>query len=169
MGLFDFIDLKCILIHHDGRQNGLTYPENFFLKSVSFRHSGLELMLERSIFTTPELWARSRLEKVLLTADDFVVTIDRALVACSTVDNQVRHNYTQSKEISREIKLGTFLNTKRGACWVRRPRQASTLSDVLGQAVDVCWSHTSWKEGGSDAGSDGGCGREGLLFWFLLI
>ena len=33
-GALDFIDLKCILIHHDRRQNGLTYSENFFLKGI---------------------------------------------------------------------------------------------------------------------------------------
>ena len=91
-GALDFIDLKCILIHHNRRQNGLTYSENFFLKGIGLWDGRLELSLERSIFTTPELWAWSRFEKVLLTADDFVVTIDRALVACSTVDDQVRHN-----------------------------------------------------------------------------
>ena len=78
-----------------------------------------------------------------MTADDFVVTIDRALVACSTVDDQVRHNYTQSKENTREIKLGTVANALSGVHRVRRPRQASTLSDVLGQAVENCCSHTS--------------------------
>ena len=33
-GALDFIDFKYILIHHNGRQNGLTYSENFFLKGV---------------------------------------------------------------------------------------------------------------------------------------
>ena len=83
-----------MLIHHDGRQKrgGGTYPENFFLESVSLRHIELELSLQRSVFATPELWARSHLKEVLLTADDFVVASDRALVARSAVDNQVRHD-----------------------------------------------------------------------------
>ena len=33
-GALDFIDLKYMLFLHNGRQNGLTYSENFFLKSV---------------------------------------------------------------------------------------------------------------------------------------
>ena len=92
MGLFDFIYLKYILIHHYERQSGDTYPENFFLKSIGLRNSRLELMFKRSIFTTPELRAWSHLKEVLLTADDFVVTINRALVACGTVYYQVRHD-----------------------------------------------------------------------------